>query len=153
MTFKNTVFVPVEAPDSELWKYVRGYGKIHEYVDFIESTKMDDVEPAVGVLRVLKTDGGTIDETITAWDEKNMTYTFDVVGGPPFAKTIFFTFGVEKVDDKNSKLVCAVDVELKMFFSWVIPSFLLRKKLGEKQMAIIEGYKNAAENKVPSLSK
>ena len=80
-----------------------------------------------------------LDETITAWDEKKMSYTFDIKNGPPFAKTLLFTLAVEEVDAQTSKLVCVADLELTSFFSWIIPSFLLKTKLGGKQMMIIEG--------------
>jgi hypothetical protein len=151
MTIVNIVTVDVEAPASELWKLVRDYGKIHEYVDFIEGTTMDDVEPAVGVLRVLKLKAGnTLDETIKVWDESTMSYTFDIVNGPPFAKTILFTFRVEEDEaTKTSKMVCTADVELRTFFSWILPSFLIKKKVGGKQLGICEGYKKAAETKLP----
>jgi subtilase family serine protease len=48
MTFANTVYVvPVQAPASELWKYVKAYGQIRKnYVDFIDSTTMDDAKLA-----------------------------------------------------------------------------------------------------------
>lgn len=116
------------------------YGKIHEYVGFIDSTAMDDVEPAVGVVRVAHHGKGHLDETITAWDEENI---------PPFAKTLFFPLRIDKVDATTSKLVCVVDLNLTTFFSFILPSFLLKKKLGGKQMKILEGYKNAAETKMP----
>jgi hypothetical protein len=145
MTVQNTVDVPVAAPASELWKYVRAYGRMHEYVGFVESTTMDKVEPAVGVLRVLHVGTKHLDEIITMWDEKNMSYTYDIKNGPIYAQMFLITFTVEEVDAKNSKLVCMADLELTTFFSWILPSFLLKKMLGGKQMLILEGYKNAAE--------
>jgi hypothetical protein len=149
MTLESSVNVSVAAPAAELWKYVRAYSQIHEYVGFIESTTMDEVEPAVGVLRVVHHGKSHLDETITAWDEKEMSYTFGIKNGPPFAKTLLFTLTVEEVNAQTSKLVCVADLELTSCFSWIIPSCLLKTKLGGKQKMIIEGYKNAAETKLP----
>jgi hypothetical protein len=151
MTVKHAVDLTVQAPASLLWMYVKAYGRIHEYVDFIDSTTMEEgVEPTVGVLRVVHTTGNKhLNETITAWDEENKTYTYDVKNGPPFAETVFVTITVEEVDATTSKLMCAMDVELTTIFSWILPTFLLKKKLGGKMMGIAQGYQNAAEKKLP----
>jgi hypothetical protein len=154
MSFINKLSIPVDAPPSGLWKYVRAYDKVHEYVDFITSTTMEDenkFEPAIGVKRVVtNTEGKKLDENITAWDEKNKSYTFDIQNGPPFAKAIFFTLSVkDNVDNKSkSELECVVNLELKGIFYYILPSFLLKKKIGGKQAELMAGYKNAAEKKL-----
>jgi hypothetical protein len=149
MTILITNDISVEAPASELWKYVRAYGRMHEYCDFVDNTTMNDVEPAVGVLRVVESGGRKLDETITEWNEEMMSYTFGIKNGPPFAETIYFTLRVEEVDDKTSKFVCVTDLKMTWFFSWVLPSFLVKKKIGGKQMEMLKCYKNATETNMP----
>jgi hypothetical protein len=84
-----------------------------------------------------------LDETITAWDGKNMSYS-RLMSKKRTQKTLSFLFKIEEVDVRLSKLVRRVGPGAQdlLFLDFAVVS--AEEKLGEKKV-ILEGYKNAAE--------
>jgi hypothetical protein len=99
--FVSTV---LPAPVAEVWRIVRDFNALPNWVPFARSSRIEDGQPPdrVGCVRiVLLADGATVRERLVALSDYDMSFSYTLLDGPPEVAEHLATLALAPVTDRG----------------------------------------------------
>lgn len=103
--------IQISAGSEEVWRTVRDFGAIDEYVPPITTAELDG--EGVGAARALTlADGGTVVERLDALDEANQTLRYSIVESPLPVEDYEGTLSVEAIDESTCTVTWTAEFDV-----------------------------------------
>ncbi len=98
--------IAINAPSEKVWDIVSDFGGLHQWLIFIEDTKITlGKNRQQGAIRLLTRRNGTkIEERLVEYDPYNMTASYTYVQGQPLSSDYYSTMTVVELNDGQSQV-------------------------------------------------
>lgn len=95
---------------------------------------------------------GDVQEMITNWDEKNLTYSYEADGLPAMFKSGKNVWKIEPLGERKSKVKMTLRMEMKPL-QGLLMGWMIKMKMGKDLEGFMQDLKYFAENGRPSPQK
>ena len=104
LNVRHTIII--NAPSEKVWDIVSDFGGLHQWLIFIEDTKIIlGKNREQGAIRLLTRRNGTkVEERLVEYDPYNMIAAYTYLQGQPLSSDYYSTMTVVKLDDSRSQV-------------------------------------------------